>query len=160
MLVLWGENRWRFRRLLTSAVEWRAPSCESKGENRWAAVKKCRGQIVWLPPICFPLFPRVRHVIPQNATALSGISNEVTPCFFIIIETSLWNFNELRITFMAIRGEFAVIRVMKDPALASQRFRFADLLLRVSVARFRFFRFTCDPMLSFLGKTEWRWQCR
>ena len=43
----------------------------------------------------FPLFSRVRHVIPQNATALSGISNDVTPFSNKIIETSLRNFNKI-----------------------------------------------------------------
>ena len=37
----------------------------------------------------FPLFSRVRHVIPQNATALSGISNDVTTFINKTIETSL-----------------------------------------------------------------------
>ena len=43
----------------------------------------------------FSLFPLVRDTSFRNATALSGISNDVTPFSNKIIETSLRNFNKI-----------------------------------------------------------------
>lgn len=93
MLLNVGDSASSYRRL----AEWCALSSEYLGKRRAAGENVPLPEILRPPPFFFPSFPYVRRTIPRNATALSGISNDLSLSLHRIIETNLLNLSYFKI---------------------------------------------------------------